>query len=185
MEDLRDRLVAVGLVVDHGYDTFHLPIGEATITLQDVEVLYGLPVDGHHVDYPHALREYTGLQYLQMLQWLADFQPAEEAALSGGSRLQLTPVRLHLEEMDADITDDTLDLLIDLYTRLLMLLMFGGVLFSNTSGNLVNLRFLHHLERLDDLPSYSWGAAVLGYLYNRCPGKHGHSARRYQILPLL
>nr|XP_033511305.1 protein MAIN-LIKE 1-like [Nicotiana tomentosiformis] len=45
--------------------------------------------------------------------------------------------------------------------------MFGGVLFPNTSGKLVSLRFLHHLEWLDDLSDYSWGAAVLGYLYRQ------------------
>ncbi|XP_009592479.2 protein MAIN-LIKE 2-like [Nicotiana tomentosiformis] len=173
--DHRDRPVAVGPVVDHDYDravatgehTFHLPISEATITLQDVGVLYGLLDDGHSVAYRHALRDYTGLQYLQMLQWLTGFQPAEEVALSGASHLQLTPIQLHLEAMDADITDDTQDLHIDRYTRLLMLLMFGEVLFPNTSENLVSFRFLHHLERLDDLPGYSWGADVLGYLYRQ------------------
>nr|XP_018625710.1 protein MAIN-LIKE 2-like [Nicotiana tomentosiformis] len=67
--------------------------------------------------------------------------------------------------MHADITDDTSDLHINRCTRLLMLLMFGRVLFPNTSGNLVRLRFLHYLERLDDLPGYSWGAAALGHLY--------------------
>ncbi|XP_070057262.1 serine/threonine-protein phosphatase 7 long form homolog [Nicotiana tomentosiformis] len=147
--------------------TFHLPIGEATITLQDVEVLYRLSVDEHPVALLHALRDYTGLQYLEMLQRLTSFQPAEEAALVGASRLQLMPVRLHLEVMHADITDDTPDLHINRYTRLLMLLMFGEVLFPNTSGNLVSLRFLHHLERLDGLPGYSWGAAVLGFLYRQ------------------
>nr|XP_016482416.1 PREDICTED: serine/threonine-protein phosphatase 7 long form homolog [Nicotiana tabacum] len=125
--------------------TFHLPIDEATITLEDVEILFGLPVDG--------------------LPRLTAFQPAEETALSGASRLQLTPVRQHLVEMNVEITDDSPAEDIDWHTRLFLLLMFGGVLFPNTSGNLASLRFIHHLERLDDLPSYSWGAAVLGYLY--------------------
>ena len=29
--------------------TFHLPIGEATVTLQDVSIIYGLPIDGRAV----------------------------------------------------------------------------------------------------------------------------------------
>ncbi|XP_070050144.1 protein MAIN-LIKE 1-like [Nicotiana tomentosiformis] len=133
--------------------------------LEDVEALYGLPVDGHPVALLNAIREYTGLQYLEMLQRLTGFQPPDETALIGASRLQLMPVRQHLEAMHADITDDTPELHIHRYTRLLLMLMFGGVLFPNTSGNLVSLRFLHHLERLDDLHHYSWGAAVLDYLY--------------------
>lgn len=88
--------------------------------------------------------------------------------------------------MDADITDDSPAKVIDWYTRLLMLLMFGGLLFPNTSGNLVNLRFLHHLERLDDLPGYSWGAAVLGYLYRQmCRACMGTQRDVAVFLPLL
>ncbi|XP_016506913.2 serine/threonine-protein phosphatase 7 long form homolog [Nicotiana tabacum] len=135
--------------------TFYVPIREATITLEDVEVLFGLSVDGLHIAYMHALRDYRGLHYLHMLQRIAGFQPADETALSEASRLQLTPVRQHLEAMDAEITDDSPPEVIDRHTRLLLLLMFGGILFPNTSENLVILRFLHHLERLDDLPGYS------------------------------
>ncbi|XP_075098951.1 serine/threonine-protein phosphatase 7 long form homolog [Nicotiana tabacum] len=147
--------------------TFHLPIGEATITLQDVEVPYGMPVDGLPVALPHAMRDYTGDQYLETLQRLTGFWPEDEGVLVGAraSHLALTPVRLHLEAMHDDITHDTPDLHINQYTRLLLLLMFRGVLFPNTSGNLVSLRFLHHLERLDDLHQYNWGVVVLGYLY--------------------
>ncbi|XP_009594171.1 protein MAINTENANCE OF MERISTEMS-like [Nicotiana tomentosiformis] len=147
--------------------TFHLPIGEATITLEDVEVLFGFPIDGLHVAYPHALRDYREVHYLYMLQRLTCFQPAEETALSGASQLQMTPVRKHLEAMDAEIIDASLAEDIDWHTRLLLMLMFGGVLFPNTSGNLVSLIFLHHLEQLDELPGYSWGAVVLGYLYRQ------------------
>ncbi|XP_070049948.1 serine/threonine-protein phosphatase 7 long form homolog [Nicotiana tomentosiformis] len=166
--------------------TFHLPIGEATVTLQDVEVLYGLPVDGHPVALPNAIREYTALHYMEMLQRLTGFQPADETPLVGASRLQLTPVRQHLEALHTDITDDTRELHIHRYTRLLLLLMFGGVLFPNTSGNLVSLRFLHHLERLDDLHQYSWGVAILGYLYRQmCRTSMGTQHDIAGFLPLL
>jgi hypothetical protein len=30
--------------------TFHLPIGEVTVTLQDIAMLFGLPLDGAPVD---------------------------------------------------------------------------------------------------------------------------------------
>nr|XP_016464225.1 PREDICTED: serine/threonine-protein phosphatase 7 long form homolog [Nicotiana tabacum] len=166
--------------------TFYLPIGEATITLQDVEVMYGLPVDGHPVAMPHAMREQTGLQYLDILQRLTGLQPPEETALVGASRLQLTTVRQHLEALHPDITDDTPELHIHWYTRLLLLLMFGGVLFPNSSGNLVSLRFLHHLERLNDLPQYNWGVAVLGYLYMQmCRASMGTQRDVARLLPLL
>ncbi|XP_070032703.1 protein MAIN-LIKE 1-like [Nicotiana tomentosiformis] len=166
--------------------TFHLFIGEVTITLQDVEVLYGLPVDGHPIALPNAIREYMGLQYLEMLQWLTGFQSPDETTLIRASRLQLMPVRQALEAMHADIIDDTSELHIHRYTRLLLLLMFGGVLFPNTSGNLVSLRFLHHLERLDDLHHYSWGVAVLSYLYRQmCRANMGTQRDIAGFLPLL
>nr|XP_009590903.1 protein MAIN-LIKE 2-like [Nicotiana tomentosiformis] len=167
-------------------DTFHLPISEATIMLQDVEVLFGLPVDGLPVDLPHVIREYMGLDYQQMLQLSTIFQPAKETALSGATHLQLTPIWQHLEAMDGDIAYDTPDLLIDQYMRLVMPLMFGGVLFPYTSENLVSLRFLHHLEGLDDLSGYSWGADVLGYLYRQmCRARMGTQRDVAGFLPLL
>ncbi|XP_075095396.1 serine/threonine-protein phosphatase 7 long form homolog [Nicotiana tabacum] len=85
--------------------TFHLPIDEATIMLEDVEVLFEFLVDGMAVSYPHALRDYTGDDYLHMLQRLAGFQPAEPTSLSGASRLQLLPFRQHLVALHAEITD--------------------------------------------------------------------------------
>ncbi|XP_070022409.1 serine/threonine-protein phosphatase 7 long form homolog [Nicotiana sylvestris] len=87
--------------------TFHLPIGEATVTLQDVEVLYGLPVDGIAVSLPIAMRYMSRDHYLDMLHQLTGFRPQDEATSSGASRLALTPIRQHLELLHPDITDDT------------------------------------------------------------------------------
>nr|XP_016506993.1 PREDICTED: serine/threonine-protein phosphatase 7 long form homolog [Nicotiana tabacum] len=92
-------------------------------------------------------------------------RPQGEAAASEGSRISMTAIRQHLDVLYPDIIGETEDLHIHRYTRLALLLLFGGVLFPNTSGNLVSMRFLHHLQQLDELPQYSWGTAFLAYLY--------------------
>nr|XP_009591725.1 protein MAIN-LIKE 2-like [Nicotiana tomentosiformis]XP_016435876.1 PREDICTED: serine/threonine-protein phosphatase 7 long form homolog [Nicotiana tabacum] len=129
--------------------------------------MFGLLVDGLAVHSPPVIREFRRPEYLQLLERLTEFRPAEETAISGISRLQLLPVRQHLEALHEHITNQTPDKGIEQQSRLLLLMIFGGILFPNTSGNLVNLHFLAHLEQLDDLPLYSWGGAVLAYLYRQ------------------
>ncbi|XP_009592365.1 protein MAIN-LIKE 1-like [Nicotiana tomentosiformis] len=128
--------------------THYLPIREATIKLEHMEVIFGLLVDGMHVAYPHVLRDYTREDYLNMLQRLTGFQLAEPTALSGTGRSQLTPVRQHLVALYAEITDDSAPEDIDQQTRMMLLMMFGGILFPNTSENLVSLRFLQLMVEL-------------------------------------
>lgn len=49
--------------------------------------------------------------------------------------------------------------------RGLALYLMGGLFFSTHSGSSVNLRYLSHLEDLTMAGNYSWGSAVLAYLY--------------------
>ncbi|XP_070002731.1 serine/threonine-protein phosphatase 7 long form homolog [Nicotiana sylvestris] len=166
--------------------TFHLPIGEATITLQDVQVLYGLPADGLAVALPQYMRSMMRAQYLDLLQQFIGFRPHGEAAASGGSHISVTAIRQHLEVLHPDITGEIDDLHIHRYTRLALILLFGCFLFPNTSENLVSMRFLHHLHQLDELPQYSWGAAVLTYLYkSMCRASMGTQSDVCGFLPLL
>ncbi|KAH0696710.1 hypothetical protein KY285_013523 [Solanum tuberosum] len=50
-------------------------------------------------------------------------------------------------------------------SRLYMLVILGGILFPNTSGNLISLQYLAFLDPIHDVGKYSWGSAVLAYLY--------------------
>ncbi|XP_019240924.1 PREDICTED: serine/threonine-protein phosphatase 7 long form homolog [Nicotiana attenuata] len=181
------RLVSyhdVGRAVATGDAQFSLaPTGEATITLQDLQVLYGMRVDGRAVTLPHYIRSLTRAQCLDMMGQLAGFRPEGGA---GGSRVLLSAIRDHMAFLHPDVTGETEDLHIERYTRLALLLLFGCVLFTNTSGSTVSLRFLHHLQRLDDLPQYSWGAAVLAYPYrSMCRASMGPAVWAWQrIMPL-
>ncbi|XP_070005584.1 protein MAIN-LIKE 1-like [Nicotiana sylvestris] len=145
--------------------TFHLPTGEATITLEDVQVLYGLRVDGRVVALPQYIRSMMRGQYLDMMGQFTSYRPQGEAVQRGDNRVALSGIRDHMAFLHPDITGETKDLHIERYMRLALLLLYGCVLFPNTSGSLVSMRFLHHLQQLDDLPLYSWGVAVLAYLY--------------------
>uniref|UniRef100_A0A1S4DP16 Serine/threonine-protein phosphatase 7 long form homolog n=1 Tax=Nicotiana tabacum TaxID=4097 RepID=A0A1S4DP16_TOBAC len=103
-----------------------------------------------------------------------------------GSRVALLAIRDHMDVLHPDITDETEDLHIERYTRLALLLFFGCVLFPNILGSLVSMRFLHHLQQLDDLPQYSWGAVVLAYLYrSMCWSSMGPVVDICGFLPLL
>ncbi|XP_070023638.1 serine/threonine-protein phosphatase 7 long form homolog [Nicotiana sylvestris] len=153
---------------------------------QDVQVLYGRHADGLVVALPQYMRSMMRAQYLDLLQQFTGFSPQGEDAASGGSRISVIAIRQHLKVLHADITGETEDLHIHQYTRLVLLLLFVGVLFPNTLGNLVSMRFLHHLQQLDELPQYSWGVAILAYLYrSMCWSSMGTQSDICGFLPLL
>ncbi|KAM3285313.1 serine/threonine-protein phosphatase 7 long form [Capsicum chacoense] len=144
--------------------TFHLPFGEVTITLQDVEVLFGLRTDGdavaygdemdRNLDWRTMLRDFTGLEVVP-------------AAINGHDHISIATVVNYLcrQLLFHPLTDETPEDRVQSITRLYMLLLMGGILFTNTSGGLLSLRYLYFLRDLDRIGDYSWGSAVLAYLY--------------------
>ncbi|XP_070026167.1 serine/threonine-protein phosphatase 7 long form homolog [Nicotiana sylvestris] len=108
--------------------TFHLPTGEATITLEDVQVLYGLRVDGRAVTLPQYIRSMMRAQLLDMMMHFTGYRPQGDA---GGSRVALSAIRDHMAFLHPDITGEMEDLHIERYTRL-VLLLFSGVSCTRT-----------------------------------------------------
>ncbi|KAK4392672.1 protein MAINTENANCE OF MERISTEMS [Sesamum angolense] len=139
--------------------TFHFRVGEATITLQDVQVIWALPIDGEPVtgiDFDRTTTEWQDycLTYL-------GFRPSAEAF--EGSRLQTHAIKSHIVEVE--ITPDTPHEIIVQYARAIALLLLGEVMCPDSSGNTVPLLYLTKLEDIVEAKNYSWGSAVLAFLY--------------------
>lgn len=112
--------------------TFHLPVGEATVTLQDIEVIWGLRTDGSpvtSVDVAHTIDEWRGI-----CAELLGFSP-EPADFDRG-RLRVSCLSGVLDRgLPVDATDETFRQ----RARVYILLLFGGHLFSYKSGNKFSL----------------------------------------------
>ncbi|KAL0420068.1 UNVERIFIED_CONTAM: protein MAINTENANCE OF MERISTEMS [Sesamum radiatum] len=86
----------------------------------------------------------------------------EEGALKG-SRLQVKAIIEHISHVH--ITPDTPHLTVVQYARAVALLLLGGTMCPDSSGNLVSLLYLGKLEDIVAARNYSWGSAVLAFLY--------------------
>ncbi|KAL0426136.1 UNVERIFIED_CONTAM: protein MAINTENANCE OF MERISTEMS [Sesamum radiatum] len=86
----------------------------------------------------------------------------EEGALKG-SRLQVKDIIDHISHVH--ITPDTPHLTVVQYARAVALLLLGGTMCPDSSGNLVSLLYLAKLEDIVAARNYSWGSAVLAFLY--------------------
>ncbi|XP_019267255.1 PREDICTED: serine/threonine-protein phosphatase 7 long form homolog [Nicotiana attenuata] len=180
-ERVVESLQATGLYTI--FELGRMQLDWSLITALDVQVLYGLRVEGRAFALPHHRRGMTRAQLADMMGQLTGSRPQGDR---GGSRVALSFMRDQMADFHPDITHKTDHLWIQRYNRLALLLLFGCVLFPDTSRSKVSMRFLHCLEQLDELTQYSWGATVLAYLYrSMCRASVGPAVDICGFLPLL
>ncbi|KAK4710158.1 hypothetical protein R3W88_004671 [Solanum pinnatisectum] len=142
--------------------TFHFRTGEATITLQDVEVLYDLPMNGDLV-----------------LGFIPRPQDFNRSSLKG------TPLNAHMLEQ-LQLPDLATQAMINQMARCYMFWMIAGMMMTDTSGNYLKLMYLPMLEDLNVVSSYSWGSATLACLYRfLCKASQSNQNEIAGFLPLL
>ncbi|KAL5128751.1 Serine/threonine-protein phosphatase 7 long form [Glycine soja] len=134
--------------------TFHMRCGECTITLQDVSVLLGFCVDWSPLIGP------TNLSWADLCEELLRVKP-EECELQG-SMIKLSWLTHHFSNLNN--YGGNLEQ-VERFTRVWILRFIGGVLFVDKSSNKVSVRYLQFLRDFRECSTYSWGPAVLGYLY--------------------
>ncbi|KAF7824051.1 serine/threonine-protein phosphatase 7 long form-like protein [Senna tora] len=140
--------------------TFHMAIGigEATITLEDVATQLGLPIDRKEVV------ESTNYNWAQLGQELLGKTPVKQEL--EGQRLRISWLEKNFT-MDngpkGDVSDEELHRMVRAY----ILCLIDGFLMLDTSGNKVSLICLPLLWILEEAGRYSWGSAVLTYLFRK------------------
>lgn len=142
--------------------TFHMTSGETTLTLQDVEVLTGLPVDGRPVT---GSSKFDAIDYCQ--RFLGVTVTRQQIS---GSCIYLAWLRERFSVVPADADDHCLDC----HARAYILQLIGGTIFADKSGRHVHLMYLALLADLGQAREFSWGSAALAFLYRElCSASRG------------
>ncbi|XP_058742563.1 protein MAIN-LIKE 2-like [Vicia villosa] len=134
--------------------TFHFPTSECTITLEDVSMLLGLRVNGNAVAGP------TELDLDMWEEFLGAHPP--RTALKG--RMVLISWLKSLLANNPVNENSTVGHLTT-YTRIFNLLLIGLSLMPDKRSKYVHIMWVPLLQDLERCNTYSWGSAVLAYLY--------------------
>ncbi|XP_016694506.1 protein MAIN-LIKE 2-like [Gossypium hirsutum] len=134
--------------------TFHFLYGECTVTLEDVALQLGLPIDGSPVTGVTSFTDPTTLYY----QLLGDSPNNDE---SNFTSLKFTWLKAKFGQLSANATEAELMCA----TRAYIMHILGGILMPDANNNKVHMMYLPLLADFSNVHSYSWGAAVLTVLY--------------------
>ncbi|KAE9621494.1 hypothetical protein Lal_00033000 [Lupinus albus] len=133
--------------------TFHLPYGECTITLEDVALQLGIPVDGH------ALTGIIAEDWSIVCQELLGAVPPKNAW--GGEGVALSWFANRFENLPINAPHNV----VQQYTRAYIMRLIGSLLLPDKRGTHVHLMYLPLLKNLSSVGHYSWGSGVLACLY--------------------
>ena len=136
--------------------TFHLRVGDMTLTLQNIAMLIGLPIDGVPVTRPGGLFDPNEL----CLRLLGRVSPQ---TVYRGDSLKLTWLESEFQTTPDEATEDQLIM----YARAYIMYLLEGIIFMSSAGNAVLVFYLTLLEEFWLIRTYNWGAAMIAYLYRQ------------------
>jgi len=142
--------------------SFHLPSGEITVTLEDVAMILGLPLEGLPVTgiiQPEGWRD--------LVEQVIGIRPPEPEDGDPGKRtsgVNSSWLRHHFNHCPAGAPPEV----VELHARVWLWHLFGGFLFPDASGNMVTWSILPFLaQQWENIGAFSWGSATLSWLYKQ------------------
>ncbi|KAL5165905.1 Protein MAIN-LIKE 1 [Glycine soja] len=139
--------------------TFHLPVGELTITLDDVSSLLHLPITGALHNF-YALSMEEAIFLLTELLEVSAEEARVETALTRGAYVRLGWVR-DIYGMRCQARQWIVA------ARAYLLHLVGCTLFANKSATYVHVVHLDAFRDLGQSGGYAWGVATLVHMYDQ------------------
>ena len=133
--------------------TFHLPHGKMGITLQDIEVMLGVPVDGLPVtggvklDWPRLCLELLGHLPPDPIP-----HPHENKSILAGARLRVTWLKAQFR---GPLVVDAIDEVVQQHAHYHILLRVGTILFMDKLADRVSMMPLQLLNPISNVKRYS------------------------------
>ena len=131
-------------------NTFHMPFGEMTITLDDVGTILGIPVTGRSVSVEQLSFERSKTLVEHGLG-VTSQQAHEELVGVRGSSVRLEWLR----DLYGDVTDADPEDRIRRAARAYLLYILGCTLFTDKTGTRVPVPYLRLLMNFDEARTYA------------------------------
>ncbi|WJZ89199.1 hypothetical protein VitviT2T_008431 [Vitis vinifera] len=129
-------------------------VGEMTITLQHVAILFGLRVHGH------PATGFTDIDWHALCEELLGVQPIKTDIC--GASLRVRFITTHFSHLPPGVVDEVT---LQRHARAYLLLLVGGSLFPYKKGIYIQLAILPMLRDFGETAQYSWGSATLAHIY--------------------
>ncbi|CAK8563585.1 unnamed protein product [Lathyrus sativus] len=134
--------------------TFHFPTGKCTITLEDVNMLLSLRVNGKAINCPTGV---TNDVYMENL----GVEPTAADKSRGSVRIiWLENLYEVLKNNSATTQEHTI-----LQAKIYILLVIATILFPDNSQNILHSSWIPFVGDLEKCNTFSWGSACLAKLY--------------------
>ncbi|XP_012833252.1 PREDICTED: serine/threonine-protein phosphatase 7 long form homolog [Erythranthe guttata] len=139
-------------------NTFHLPVGEMTITLDDVSTLVGLPVVGRTVSCERLIGDSKTKPSSLMFEMLGEYPDDVDKKKA----VKMEWLKTIFSEVTTRDSADKRTYAIRAY----LLFLLSCTILCDKTGNMVSVEYLNLVSDLDRIGEYAWGTACLCRLYD-------------------
>ncbi|XP_057755254.1 putative disease resistance protein RGA3 isoform X2 [Arachis stenosperma] len=142
--------------------TFHLPLGECSVTLKDISFQLGLRINGDPVAFlGNWKQDYSRDIIPQICHDLLGITPSFNDIQ--GQSINMSWFQQHVCR---PLGETPSHVRLEQYTRGYIMMVIGGFLFPDQSSDVrVSVKWLPLLQDLDACGRLSWGSAVLAFMY--------------------